>query len=63
MTPSRFTQWRTSSYSTTSAGNCVEVGAASGERAIRDTKLGPSSPILVFSAKEWRTFVKAATLS
>jgi hypothetical protein len=60
MTPSRFTQWRTSSYSTATAGNCVEMGVAPGERAVRDTKLGASSPTLVFSANDWRSFVQAA---
>jgi hypothetical protein len=61
MTPSRFTGWRTSSYSASTAGNCVEVGAAPGERAVRDTKLGGSSPILVFSAEEWRSFVQVVS--
>lgn len=60
MTPSRFTGWRTSSYSASTAGNCVEMGAAPGERAVRDTKLGSSGPMLVFSAKNWRAFVQTA---
>jgi hypothetical protein len=60
MTPSRFTQWRKSSYSTATAGNCVEVGTAPGERAVRDTKLGAASPTLVFSANKWHSFVRGA---
>lgn len=61
MSPSRFTQWRTSTYSASTAGNCVEVGAAPGERAVRDTKLGSSSPILAFSSESWRSFVQVTT--
>lgn len=61
MTASRFTQWHVSSYSTATAGSCVEVGTAPGERAVRDTKLGASSPILVFSSGSWRAFVQVAT--
>jgi Domain of unknown function (DUF397) len=61
MSPSRFTQWRVSSYSASTAGNCVEVGTAPGELAVRDTKLGESSPMLVFSMTNWRSFVQTVT--
>lgn len=58
MSPSRFTHWRKSTYSASTAGNCVEVGASPGERAVRDTKLGSSSPILVFSSGSWQSFIR-----
>jgi hypothetical protein len=58
---SSFTQWRVSTFSSATAGNCIEVGAAPGERAVRDTKLGSMSPILAFSSESWRSFVRSAT--
>lgn len=57
----RFTRWRKSSRSTVQAGNCVEIGAAPGQRAVRDTKMGATSPILVFSTESWSAFVRATT--
>jgi len=63
MTPSRFTHWHKSTYSASTSGNCVEVGAAPGERAVRDTKLGSSSPMLVFCSESWRSFILTATSS
>lgn len=60
MTPATFTQWRTSSYSSGNPNNCVEVGAAPHRRAVRDTKLGPVSPMLVFSSENWETFADTA---
>lgn len=59
MTPATFTQWRTSSYSSGNPNNCVEVGAAPHQRAVRDTKLGPSSPMLVFPSTSWRAFARS----
>ena len=61
MTPTRFKQWRKSTYSAAHAGDCVEVGAAPGQRAVRDTKMGAASPLLVFSNDSWRAFVQAAS--
>jgi hypothetical protein len=61
MTPSRFTQWRVSSFSSATSGNCVEVGITPGAHAVRDTKLGSSSPMLVFSSDNWRAFVQVVT--
>ncbi|MFL6122729.1 DUF397 domain-containing protein [Actinophytocola sp.] len=55
-----FTQWRKSTYSNLSPDNCVEVGFASECRGVRDTKMGTSSPILVFSTQNWRAFVDTA---
>jgi hypothetical protein len=60
MASSCFTHWRKSTYSNLCPENCVEVGAAPGRRAVRDTKVGASSPILVFSAENWLAFVHAA---
>lgn len=59
MTPATFTQWRTSSYSSGQPENCVEVGAAPHQRAVRDTKLGPSSPVLIFSTESWQAFASS----
>ncbi|GIF08383.1 DUF397 domain-containing protein [Actinoplanes siamensis] len=37
--------------------NCVTVGVADdGRVAVRDTKLGPNSPTLEFTASEWAAF-------
>lgn len=56
MSPPTFTQWRTSSYSSGNPNNCVEVGAAPGRRAVRDSKLGLAGPVLVFSPDSWQMF-------
>lgn len=51
--------WRKSSRShDPTIAACVEVAAADGGRAIRDSK-NPSGPRLTFSVAEWKTFVKA----
>ncbi len=46
--------WRTSSYSGTNGGQCVEV-AAPGRVLVRDSK-NPDSGRLAFSAQAWRAF-------
>lgn len=39
---------------------CVEVAdGPDGWKAIRDSKLGDASPVLTFSAEEWRVFTSA----
>jgi Domain of unknown function (DUF397) len=49
-------QWRTSSYSGSNGGGCVEVaGNLPGMVAVRDSK-DPDGPALVFSPDEWRAF-------
>jgi hypothetical protein len=53
-----FTGWRRSSQSTVQANNCVEVGAAFDRRAVRDTELGPTGPLLVLSVADWNAFVR-----
>ncbi|MEU5108905.1 DUF397 domain-containing protein [Streptomyces sp. NPDC021354] len=52
-------EWRKSSYSNGSGGNCVEIASlASGETAIRDSK-DPNRAMLAFSARAWGDFVAA----
>jgi predicted secreted Zn-dependent protease len=49
-------EWRTSSYSNN--GTCVEVAdLPDGGRLVRDTKLGVASPVLRYTAAEWRAFI------
>jgi hypothetical protein len=47
--------WRTSSYSGSSGGECVEVAALSPEVAVRDSK-NPGGPMLTFDAATWADF-------
>jgi hypothetical protein len=47
--------WRKSSRSYGS-GNCAEIGHGPGVTGVRDSKLGGASPVLEFSADEWRAF-------
>jgi hypothetical protein len=49
--------WRTSSYTGSGGGNCVEVGHHAQDRRllIRDTK-DRYGPVLAFSPKEWQKF-------
>ncbi len=54
--------WRTSSYSGSNGGTCVEVGTADLAVAVRDSK-HPDSPQRAFTAASWQAFteqVKAA---
>lgn len=49
-------QWRKSSYSGGSGGNCVEVATnLPGVVAIRDSK-NPGAPALLLTPAQWRTF-------
>jgi hypothetical protein len=47
--------WRTSSYSGSNGGACVEVGTADRAVAVRDSK-HPDSPQLAFPADTWKAF-------
>jgi hypothetical protein len=50
--------WRKAQLSTTN-GSCVEVAAAGGKIALRDSK-DPSGPILVYTPAEWDAFLDGA---
>lgn len=54
----RITRWGKSSRSH-AANGCVEVGAAAGHVGVRDSKLGPMSPVLTFTASIWSAFTAA----
>ncbi|HEX7658381.1 MAG TPA: DUF397 domain-containing protein [Pseudonocardiaceae bacterium] len=47
--------WHKASYSQ-GANTCVEVGSTDTVIGVRDTKLGPASPILTFDAMNWAMF-------
>lgn len=54
--------WRKSSYSGSNGGNCIEISAAPGTVAVRDST-DPHGPVLTFDSQDWRRFagqVKAA---
>ncbi len=54
----RYVNWRKSSASTDGSG-CVEVSTdVPGTVAVRDSKLGETSSILVFTEHEWLCFKK-----
>jgi hypothetical protein len=51
-----YAQWRKSSYSGGSGGNCVEVATnLPGLVAVRDSK-NPSAPALLLTLAQWRSF-------
>ena len=50
--------WHKSSFSGGENGGCVEVGFAGAHVGIRDTKLGPASPIIVTTRCTWREFLR-----
>jgi len=51
------TTWRKASYSSSNGGACVEVGAAPGTVAVRDSK-DPHGPALAFSRAGWQAFTR-----
>ncbi|MCM3882224.1 DUF397 domain-containing protein [Frankia sp. R82] len=52
--------WRKSSYSGGTGGNCVEVATLpDGGRAVRDSK-NPDGPALHFTPAEWAAFLAGA---
>ena len=55
----RAASWTKSSYSQ-GQNNCVEVAQVPGWVGVRDSKLGASSPVLVFTEDEWSAFVSGA---
>jgi hypothetical protein len=49
--------WRTSSYSGTNGGQCVEVGNDARLIAVRDSK-DPDGSVLAFAADTWAVFAE-----
>jgi hypothetical protein len=48
--------WRTSSYSGSNGGNCVEVATTTVNTvAVRDSK-DPRGPVLAFGPQDWQRF-------
>jgi hypothetical protein len=55
------TQWRKSSYSFPDGQECVEITTElPGWIGVRDSKLGTDSPVLAFTAVQWRTMLAGA---
>lgn len=54
------TNWHKASFSQGQESGCVEVGTVPGLVGVRDTKLGPASPILAFTEHEWKAFLQGA---
>lgn len=54
----RNTQWRKSSYSGNTGGDCVEVadGFLTGAVPVRDSK-NPSGPVVTVGADAWQSFL------
>ncbi len=53
--------WFTSSYTNGGQNNCVEVNHSSaGHVGVRDSKLGPTSPVLAIPAPQWARIIAAA---
>lgn len=52
-----WTSWRTSSYSSTTGGNCVEVAVAADTVAVRDSK-NATGPVLTFDPTAWSAFLR-----
>jgi hypothetical protein len=51
------TEWRKSSRSNTSGGDCVEVADLAGNIGVRDSK-NPDGPQLTFDTADWHTFTR-----
>ena len=49
-------EWRTSSYSSSNGGQCVEVGTGPQLVAVRDSQ-DPAGPALVFTPGDWQAFL------
>ncbi|WP_084216488.1 DUF397 domain-containing protein [Pseudonocardia spinosispora] len=54
----RAATYRKSSHST-STGDCVAVGRVGQWIGVRDTKMGPSGPVLAVPRSSWAAFVAA----
>lgn len=52
------TQWCKSSYSSVEGEECVEITTElTGWVGVRDSKLGPASPMLAVSATQWQAML------
>ena len=51
--------WRKSTYSGASGGECVEAGTAAGMILVRDTKNNGEGPVLRVSATNWKRLTTA----
>ena len=61
MTEETTLRWRKATASNGNGGACVEVAdLPDGGRAVRDSKLGATSPVLRFTAAEWTAFLTGA---
>ena len=49
-------EWRTSSYSSSNGGQCVQVGTSPQIVAVRDSQ-DPAGPALIFTPGDWRVFL------
>jgi len=47
--------WRKASHSGSNGGNCIEVTAAPGAVAVRDSN-DPHGPVLTFGGQDWQRF-------
>jgi uncharacterized protein DUF397 len=47
--------WHKSSYSGSNGGNCLEISAAPGAVAVRDSN-DPHGPVLTFGSADWQQF-------
>lgn len=54
--------FRKSSYSSATGANCVEVADLPSSHLVRDSKLGPASPVLSFTVTEWSAFITSLKL-
>lgn len=52
--------WRTSSYSSSNGGDCVELAPLSGAVAVRDSK-NPTGGTLLVSGATFRAFTRTLT--
>lgn len=50
--------WRKSSRSNATGGNCVEVATTERVVLVRDSK-DPDGPVLTFSSDQWSAFIDA----
>ena len=50
-------EWRKSTYSQASGGDCVEVGSDQGAALIRDTTQRGAGPVLSVPAATWSAFL------